>query len=100
MFDEPPSLSEYIHSTLMTVVYLVASNGGIAIWSDPHTRKIIRMDLVVNELTWATFMYIYTACLPMMNLTEGNCWVGTCLHFKASDSVVMNVIGMKVALLK
>jgi hypothetical protein len=58
------------------------------------------MNLVVNELTQAIFVNIDTTCLPMMNLTMYNSRVGTCLHLKASNSVVMNVISLKVALLK
>ena len=43
-------------------------------------------------------MDIDATCLAMVDLTFDDCGVGTCLHLKARNAVVVDVIALEVAL--
>lgn len=71
---------------------------GVTVGSDPHACKVIRKDLVFNELAATLFMHVDASCLTMMDLTTNHCRIGVCLHLKASYTVPMDVTALKVTL--
>lgn len=71
---------------------------GVTVGSDPHACKVIRKDLVFNELAATLFMHVDASCLTMMDLTTNHCRIGVCLHLKAGYTVPMDVTALKVTL--
>lgn len=56
------------------------------------------MDLVLDKLAHAMLVDVDAACLPVVDLAANHCRVSLGLHLKASDAVVVDVIGLKVTL--
>lgn len=73
-------------------------NCRVTVWGNPYTSKVVCIDLVLNELPSALFMYIYAPSLSMVNFTSHYCRVGICLHFKSCYPVSVDVAAFKVAL--
>lgn len=98
VLNEPSSISKDVDSTLKAIVDFIPSNGGVAVGCDPHASILVGVDLILNKLTHAMFMDINATSLTIMDLTTYHSWVGLSLHLKASDAVVVDVIGLKVTL--
>lgn len=58
------------------------------------------MDFIFREMTTAILVDIYAARLTVVDLALYHCRIGSCLHFKSGDSVVMYVVALKVTLPK
>lgn len=98
MLDEATSLPEYIYTSLVAIVYLVTSDGGVAVGSDPDASKVVGMDFVVDELAETVLMNVDAARLPMMDLAVYHGWICACFYLKSSYSIVVNVVCFKIAL--
>lgn len=97
MLDQAAALAEYIHATLMAVVYLVATYGRIRVRRDPHTGEIVGVDLVVDELPETVLVNVNTARLSVVYLAMDNGWICASLHLEARYSIVVNVVRFEVA---
>jgi hypothetical protein len=62
------------------------------------TRKIIGMYSIFDELAEPILVHINAAGLAMVDFTLDHCWIGARLHLKAGNSIVVNVVLLKVAL--
>lgn len=98
VLDKSTPIPKDIHATLQAIVDLIPPNGGIAVGGDPHTSILIGVNLVLDELAHAVFMDVDATRLAIVDLTAYYGWVGLCLHFKASNAVIVYVIGLKVTL--
>lgn len=70
----------------------------VTVRRDPHTSKVICIDLVFDELAAAFFVNVDAPCLTMMDFTTNHCWIGVRLHLKAGYTVSMDVAALKVTL--
>lgn len=70
----------------------------LPIGRDPNARKVVRVYLVVYELSQARLMHVNAARLPVVDLTVYYGGVGAGFHFETGDSVVVDVVRFKVAL--
>lgn len=98
MLNETAALAEYVHASLVAVVDLIATDGGVAIGRDPHAREVVRVDLVVYELAEARLVHVYAARLAVVDLTVNYGGVGAGFHFETGDSVIVNVVRFEIAL--
>ena len=71
---------------------------GITIWSYPNTSKIIWMNFIVYKLSTAIFMHIYSSRLTMMYFTVNHSRVGSRLHLKTSNTVIVYITALKITL--
>lgn len=51
VFYESSSFSEYVDSSLMSVVDFVSSDCWIAVWGNPNSSKIVWVNLIVDKLS-------------------------------------------------
>lgn len=56
------------------------------------------MNSIFYELTESVFVHINAASLSVMDVALDNGWVGAGFHLKSSNSVIMNVILLEIAL--
>lgn len=70
----------------------------VTIGCNPHSRKIVWVDLIFNKLPPAILVNIDSACLPVVYFTSDNCWIGSSLYLEPSDSVIVYITSFKVAL--
>ena len=73
-------------------------DGRVTIRRDPDSSKVIRVYFVLQELSSAILMYIDSTGLSMMYFTASYCRISTSLHLKASYTIVVNIVGLKVTL--
>lgn len=99
MLDKSPPFPEYVHSPLMSVIYLVSPNSRVAVRCDPHSGEIIRMYFIINELSESIFVDVNSASLSMMDLTMHYGWIRSRLDFEACNAIVVDVVGFKVPLI-
>lgn len=85
-------------SVNFTDCVFISPDCGIAIRRYPDAGEVIRMYFVLDELTTAIFVHVDAARLTVVYLTVHHSWIGTGLHLKARDSVVVDVISVKVTL--
>lgn len=98
MLDEPAALPEYVHAALVAVVDLVAPDGGVAVGRDPHAREVVGVYLVVYELAEPGLVHVDAARLSVVDLAVHHGGVRAGLHLETGDSVVVDVVGFKIAL--
>lgn len=98
VFNEAATFSKNVHSSLLSVVNFIPSDGRVAIAGYPHASKIIRMNPIIDELTQSVFVNVNTAGLAVMYFTLHNCRVGSCFYFEPCNSVVVDVVGLKKSL--
>jgi hypothetical protein len=79
-------------------IRLYIPDSWVTVGSNPNSSEIIWVDFVFYKLSSAIFMNINTTCLTMVNFTSNNCRVSTCLYFKTSNPVIVNVIWFKITL--
>lgn len=96
MLDQTSTLAEYIHSTLMAIIYFVPTYSRIRVRRNPYTGKVIRMNLVVDELSQAVLMYIDAASLAVMDLAVNNGRISTGFHLETRYPIVVNVVSFEV----
>lgn len=82
----------------MSVVDFVPPDRRIAIRGDPHTGEIVRVNFVIYELSETVFVYVYATCLSVVYLTMHNGGIRARFHFEAGNSVVVDVVCLKVTL--
>lgn len=82
----------------MPVVDLVPPDRRVAVRRDPHAGEIVRVDLVVDELAETVLVHVDAASLSVVDLAVYDGWVRARLHFEAGDSVVVDVVRLKVTL--
>lgn len=100
MLNETAALAEYVHAALVAVVYLIAAYGGIAVGSDPDSRKVVRVYLVVDELSKAGLVHVDAAGLTVVYLAVHDGGVGTGFHLEPGDSVVVDIVRLEVTLVR
>jgi len=98
MFNKSSAFTEYINSTLVSIIYIITPYCRIAVRSYPNTSKIVTMNFVINKLTKTIFMNIDATCLTMMNFTMYNRWISSSFDFKTSNAVIVNIISFKISL--
>lgn len=98
MLDQASALAENINATLMTVVYFIATNGRVTIGRDPDTGEIIRMYTIVDKLSQAIFVHVYSASLAVMNFATYDGWIRSCFHFESGNSIIMNIVMFEIPL--
>lgn len=62
------------------------------------TSKIIGMYSIFYELSQSVLMHIDATRLTMMNVAFHDGWIGAGFHFKAGNSIVMDVILLEISL--
>lgn len=82
----------------MSVVDLVPPDRRIAVRGDPYAGEIVRVDLVVDELAETVFVHVDSAGLSVMDLTVHDGGIRARFHFETGDSVVVDVVRLKVTL--
>lgn len=70
----------------------------MALANNSLTCKIIRMNPIFNELTEPILMNVDAAGLSMMDLALYDSGIGSGLDFEAGNTIVVDVILLKVAL--
>lgn len=98
MFNETSAICEDINSSLMSIVYLILSDGGITMSCDPDPGVLVRVDFVLNKLPHAVFMHVNTASLAVVYLAVHHSRIGVGLHLKAGNTVVVNVVRVEITL--
>lgn len=56
------------------------------------------MNAVFDELAETIFMNINASGLTVMYVAFDNGWIGAGLHFESSDTIIVNVILLEIAL--
>lgn len=82
----------------MPVVDLVPPDRRVAVRGDPHPGEIVRVDLVVDELAETVFVHVDAAGLSVVDLTVHDGRIRARFHFEAGNSVVVNVVRLKITL--
>lgn len=82
----------------MSVVDLVPPDRRVAVRGDPHAGKIVRVDLVVDELAETVFVHVDAACLAVVDLAVHDGGIRARFHFEAGNSVVVDVVRLKITL--
>ena len=98
MLNDTSAITKYIYSSLMSIVYLIASDCGTAVGCDPHPSIVVAMNLVFNELTRSLFVNVNPTRSPVVNLTSYNSWISSSFHLETSQVIMVNVVGFKVTL--
>lgn len=121
MLDKPSSFSENINSTLITLkdfilpycwvtgtkdkrlkfttasIIYKSYKGRQTLPCNPNPCKVIWMNFIFNKLSISIFMTVNSSSLSMMNFTIDNSWIRSSLDFKPCDSIVVNIICLKIA---
>ncbi len=71
---------------------------GVAVWGNPHARKVVCIDLVLDELASALLVHVDAACLSVMDLTAHYRRVSIRLHLETCYPVPVDAAALKVAL--
>lgn len=71
---------------------------GVAVWGNPHTRKVVCIDLVLDELASALLVHVDAARLSVMDLAAHYCRVSIRLHLETCYPVPVDVAALEVAL--
>lgn len=70
----------------------------VTVRRDPHTSKIICIDLVFDELAAALLVNVDAPCLPMVDFATNHCGISVRLHLKSGYTVPVDVTALKVTL--
>lgn len=82
----------------MSIIDLIAPNCRVTVRRDPNSSKVVRMYLIVYELSEARFVDVDASCLSVVDLAMDYGGVSAGFHFEPGDSIVVNVVGFKVTL--
>ena len=73
-------------------------NRRVAVRRHPHARVVVRVDLVLDELSPPVLVDVDAARLTVVDVTLHHGRVRARLHFEAGDAVVVDVVAFEVAL--
>ena len=73
-------------------------NCWVTVGRDPHAGKVVGVYFVLEELSPPVLMHVDAARLAVVDLTSHHCGISTGFHLKASDAIVVYIVGLKVTL--
>lgn len=98
MLNKSASLAEYVHPALMSVIYLVAAYGGVAVGGDPHSGEVVGVYLVVYELSETGLMHVDTSGLTVVDLAVNYGGIRAGFYFETGYSVVVDIVRFEITL--
>ena len=98
VFDKSATLAEDVNTPLMAIVNLIFSYGWIRVGRDPNACEVVAVDSILDELAEAVFVHINAAGLTVMYFALDNGWICSSFYLEPSDSIVVNVILLKISL--
>jgi len=80
----------------MAIVYFVSTYSRVRIRCDPYASKIIRMNLVIDELSQTILVHVDAPSLAMMDFAVNNGRISSGFHLETCYPIVVNVVSLEV----
>jgi len=80
------------------LLYFQKPDGRVTVGCDPDAGEVVVVDPVLEELPSAVLVNIHATGQAIVYIALYHCRIGSCLHLKTGDPVVVDVVAVKVTL--